>query len=68
MRLTKGLLYAVLALGTLGAAVLAGVYLYLAPNRPSSENIRDARLRVHTRDLRLIAEFGEKRLSPIRLL
>jgi len=71
VRLLERLLYAVLPLGALGAGALAGVYLYLAPNLPSSENIRDARLQVplwvHTRDLRLIAEFGEKRLSLIRL-
>ena len=33
--------------------------------------MRDARLqvplRIHTRDLRMIVEFGEKRFSPIRL-
>lgn len=71
VRLLERLLYAVLPLGALGAGALAGVYLYLAPNLPSSENIRDARLQVplqvHTRDLRLIAEFGEKRFSLIRL-
>ena len=48
-----------------------GVYLHLAPKLPSAEILRDVRLqvplRVYTRDGRLIAEFGEKRRTPLRL-
>ena len=59
----------------LGAVAVAlgagGVYLYLTPKLPSAETLRDVRLqvplRVHTRDGRLIAEFGEKRRTPLRL-
>ena len=50
---------------------VGGVYLYLNPKLPSAETLRDVRLqvplRVHARDGRLIAEFGEKRRTPLRL-
>ena len=53
------------ALGT------GGVYWYLAPKLPSAEILRDVRLqvplRVYTRDQELLAEFGEKRRTPLRL-
>ena len=55
------------------AVVLAagGAYWYLAPKLPSVETLRDVRLqvplRVSTRDDQLIAEFGEKRRTPLRL-
>ena len=59
-------LLAVLA-GALGAG---GVYWHLAPKLPSAEVLRDVRLqvplRVHSRDGKLIAEFGEKRRTPLR--
>jgi len=60
-------LLAVLATG-LGAV---GGYWYLEPKLPSAETLRDARLqvplRVYTRDDQLIAEFGEKRRTPLHL-
>ena len=55
------------------AAVLGagGGYLYLAPKLPSAEILRDVHLqvplRVYTRDGELLAEFGEKRRTPLRL-
>ena len=66
------------ALGTLVllavlAAVLGagGVYLYLEPKLPSAETLRDVHLqvplRVYTREGELLAEFGEKRRTPLRL-
>jgi penicillin-binding protein 1A len=52
-----------------GAAVY-GAYLYLAPDLPSTEVLKDVQLqvplRVFTRDGRLMAEFGEKRRIPVR--
>ena len=59
-------------LAALAAALGAGgVYLYLTPKLPSAELLRDVRLqvplRVYTRDGKLIAEFGEKRRTPLRL-
>ena len=59
-------------LAVLAAALAAGgAYWYLAPKLPSAEALRDVRLqvplRVYTRDNQLIAEFGEKRRTPLRL-
>ena len=64
-----------IVLALLGAVAVAlgagGVYLYLAPALPSAETLRDVRLqvplRVRARDGGLIAEFGEKRRTPLRL-
>ena len=56
----------------LAAAIGAGgAYWYLEPKLPSAETLRDVRLqvplRVYTRDDQLIAEFGEKRRTPLQL-
>ena len=64
-----------IVLALLGAVAVAlgagGVYLYLAPTLPSADTLRDVRLqvplRVRARDGGLIAEFGEKRRTPLRL-
>ena len=51
--------------------VLSSLYLYLSPNLPSVESIRDVKLqiplRVYSSDGKLIGEFGEKRRTPISL-
>jgi penicillin-binding protein 1A len=56
-------------LGSLLAAV--GVYWYLNPKLPSIEVLKDVKLqvplRVYSRDSTLLAEFGEKRRSPVTL-
>lgn len=57
-------------LGFLGATwLLAGVYLYLSPNLPDVETLRDVQLqtpmRVYTRDAQLIGQFGEQKRSPL---
>ena len=59
-------------LAVLAAALGAGgVYWYLAPKLPSAEILRDVHLqvplRVYTREGELLAEFGEKRRTPLRL-
>ena len=59
-------------LAVLAVAIGAGgAYWYLAPKLPSAETLRDVRLqvplRVYTRDHKLLAEFGEKRRTPLRL-
>ena len=59
-------------LAVLAAAIGAGgAYWYLEPKLPSAETLRDVRLqvplRVYTRDDQLIAEFGEKRRTPLRI-
>jgi penicillin-binding protein 1A len=49
--------------------LLAGVYLYLSPNLPDVETLRDVRLqtpmRVYTREGDLIGQFGEQKRNPL---
>ena len=51
--------------------IAASGYLYLSPSLPDVETLRDIRLqtplRVYSDDGLLIAEFGEKRRSPIQI-
>lgn len=60
---------AFLGLG-LGAAALISTYLYLEPELPNAEQLRDVRLqvplRIFSQDQQLIAEFGEKRRIPLK--
>lgn len=55
---------------TLGVILLAGAYLYIAPGLPEIEILKDVRLqtplRVYSRDGALIAEFGEKKRTPLK--
>ncbi|WP_323845879.1 penicillin-binding protein 1A [Microbulbifer magnicolonia] len=68
-------LLSLLWLGLAGAAAaamaFASIYLYLKPGLPSVESLRDIRLqtplRVYSRDMKLIGEFGEKRRNPINI-
>jgi penicillin-binding protein 1A len=58
-------------LGALGGCwLLAGIYLYLSPNLPDVETLRDVRLqtpmRVYSRDGDLIGQFGEQKRNPLR--
>lgn len=54
----------------LGAS-LAGIYLYLIPNLPDIESLKEFELqtplRIYSLDNKLIGEFGEKRRDPIRI-
>ena len=49
--------------------LLAGVYLYLSPNLPDVETLRDVKLqtpmRVYTSDGELIGQFGEQKRNPL---
>lgn len=51
--------------------LLSGMYLYLAPKLPSVERLREVKmqmpLRVYSKNLKLIGEFGEKRRVPVTL-
>jgi penicillin-binding protein 1A len=56
--------------GLLGALwLLAGVYLYLSPNLPDVETLRDVKLQtpmlVYSRDGELIGQFGEQKRTPL---
>lgn len=52
-----------------GIATVVGVYYYFAPQLPAVDTLREVRLqtplRVYSADKKLIAEFGEKRRTPI---
>ena len=52
-----------------GLWLSAGVYLYLSPNLPDVETLRDVKLqtpmRVYTSDGELIGQFGEQKRSPL---
>jgi penicillin-binding protein 1A len=70
-RLGFFILYLVLT-GLLATSVLALViYIKIEPQLPSIEVLRDVRLqeplRIYTRDRRLIAEFGDKRRTPVKI-
>ena len=58
-----------LVTGLLACIGVAGLYWYLAPKLPSIDSLKDVQLqeplRVYSRDSRLIAEFGEKRRTPL---
>lgn len=49
---------------------LAGLYLYLSPNLPEADTLRDVKLqtpmRVMSADGMLIGQFGEQKRSPLR--
>ncbi|MFO7859354.1 MAG: penicillin-binding protein 1A [Ectothiorhodospiraceae bacterium] len=59
----------VLSTALVAAIGAAAVYLYLAPQLPSVESLRDVRyqepLRIHAADGQLIAEFGDNRREPV---
>ncbi len=67
--MSRLLLTLVFSLLLLGIAAVFGAYSYYSPDLPSIEILRDVRLqvplRVYTRDRELIAEFGEKRRTPV---
>ncbi|SDK57472.1 penicillin-binding protein 1A [Microbulbifer yueqingensis] len=68
-------LLSLLWLGLAGLAAagmgFSSIYIYLKPGLPSVESLRDIRLqtplRVYSRDMKLIGEFGEKRRTPITI-
>jgi len=60
------------AFGTCGILLLlSGMYLYLAPRLPSVDTLREVKLqtplRIYSKNLKLIGEFGEKRRVPVTL-
>lgn len=58
-------------LGLLSVPILSsGVYLYLSPQLPNVEQLREIKLetplQIYSRDGKLISEFGEKHSRPLR--
>ncbi|NNF52203.1 MAG: penicillin-binding protein 1A [Gammaproteobacteria bacterium] len=58
-----------LAAMSIGVLVVVAAYVFVTPDLPSANTLKDVRLqvplRVYTRDGRLMAEFGEKRRVPV---
>lgn len=71
MRFLRFLLAALFSVMTAALIAVVAAYAYIAPELPSTEALRDVQLqvplRVYDRDQRLIAEFGEKRRTPVAI-
>lgn len=70
-RLLRKLFLLGLILAALGLAVAVGTYFYLVPKLPDVNELRDVKLQVplsvYTKDLKLIAQFGETRRYPVNI-
>jgi penicillin-binding protein 1A len=70
-RLLRKLFLLGLVFAALGLAVAAGTYFYLEPKLPNVNELRDVKLQVplsvYTKDLKLIAQFGETRRYPVAI-
>jgi penicillin-binding protein 1A len=68
LRLAFNLLLSILVMAII---FTAGIAWYVLPKLPDIETLRDVRmqvpLRIYTRDQSLIAEFGEKRRTPVEI-
>nr|WP_235015349.1 transglycosylase domain-containing protein [Oceanicoccus sp. KOV_DT_Chl] len=66
---TKIILWLLLSIVTGITLIAASAYLYLSPNLPSVDVLRDVQLqtplRIYTADDQLLGEFGEQRRTPI---
>ena len=66
---TRYLLLLLIAGAGSGLSILAASYLYLAPQLPPASQIREVEyqipLRIYSSDIKLIAEYGEKRRQPV---
>jgi penicillin-binding protein 1A len=71
MKPLLSLLAALLTAVTVLTFGVAGLYIYIAPQIPSVATLEEARLqvplRIYSRDGALVAEFGEKRRTPVSL-
>lgn len=58
-----------LVLAASAVAGFAAIFIYLTPKLPDVDTLRDIRLqtplRIYSRDLQLIGEFGEKKRTPL---
>lgn len=57
------------AVSALGIVTAIGIYLYLAPQLPSTDVLKNIQLqvplRIYSQEKKLIAEYGEKRRIPL---
>jgi len=73
MRAIKYFFQFILSIAVLGMIIgtisMVGLYLYFSPTLPDVESLREVQfqtpLKVYSKDQKLIAEFGEKRRTPI---
>ncbi len=69
-KLIRRTFIAAIGLALLGVIAIAATYLYLSPQLPSVEILRDIRfqvpLQVYTEDHQLIAEYGNKKRDPLK--
>ncbi|HEY5734064.1 MAG TPA: penicillin-binding protein 1A [Gammaproteobacteria bacterium] len=69
LRLIRWLLTLGFSLLLIGLLLVTGIYSYYSPQLPAIEVLRDVHfqvpLKIFSRDHELIAEFGEKRRSPV---
>lgn len=67
---TRICFWLLLATSTGMVLILSSAYLYLSPNLPSVDALRDIKLQtpllIYTADKQLVGEFGEKRSIPIK--
>ena len=67
----RKVLFALFGLFFLGVLLSIGAYLYVSPELPSVDDLKNIHLqtplRVYTKDGRLIGEFGEKRRIPVTI-
>lgn len=70
LRITRKLAVLVLISSCAIAWLLAGLYLYLGPNLPEADTLREVKLqtpmRVLSQDGLLIGQFGEQKRSPLQ--
>lgn len=70
LRITRKLAVLTLISSCAIAWLLAGLYLYLGPNLPEADTLRDVKLqtpmRVLSQDGLLIGQFGEQKRSPLK--
>ncbi|GMQ88786.1 MAG: penicillin-binding protein 1A [Gammaproteobacteria bacterium] len=70
LRILRFILASGFAALTAGLVIAAAAYLYITPQLPPIERLKEVQLqvplRVYTDDGELIAEFGEQRRSPVR--
>ncbi|QBQ53870.1 penicillin-binding protein 1A [Nitrosococcus wardiae] len=68
-RLLRWIAVLLLTTTTIGILIAIGIYFYLVPQLPSTEALRNVQLqvplRVYSQEGKLIAEYGEKRRTPL---
>ncbi|OOZ42294.1 peptidase [Solemya pervernicosa gill symbiont] len=69
LKLLRGLLLFIIGASVIGMAAIFAGYSYLSPKLPSTDSLKDVQLqvpmRVYSKSGALIAEFGEKRRTPV---